>query len=247
MTEVLKAYDLAGQKKCGLSVGKMLILGLFAGAFIALGGLGSQFAGTIVNKFAGAFVFPVGLMMVVLTGAELFTGNCLLIMPVVRRAVSVPRMLLSWLIVYIGNALGGLLIACAVYGAGVLPEEARAAAVSAYQTKCALSAPELLIRGILCNVLVCIAVYLAFAAKDVPGKILSLFFPTMLFVLCSFEHSIANWYFLPLGSLYAGSGVLNGSMAANLCLVTLGNILGGAGIVGLGFAYAGKTSVKRDK
>lgn len=240
MTEVLKAYDIAGQKKTSLSIGRMLLLGIFAGAFIALGGLGSQFAGNIVNKFAGACVFPVGLMMVVLTGAELFTGNCLLIMPVLRKSISPLKMLISWLVVYVGNAIGALLVALSVYAAKVLPEEAVQAAISTYKTKCALSAPEMLIRGILCNVLVCLAVYLAFVAKDVPGKILSLFFPTMLFVLCGFEHSIANWYFLPVGSLFAGSGLMNAGMALNLCLVTIGNIIGGAGIVGACFAFIGK-------
>ncbi len=228
MEETLKAYDKAGQAKVSLPPLKMFIFGIAAGAFIALGGLGSQFAGMYVNKLAGAFVFPIGLTMVVLTGSELFTGNCLLLMPLIRKQITAARLIVSWCIVYVGNAIGGILVAIAAYFGGVLPEEAQAAAIKAFETKCALEGSDMLIRGILCNVLVCIAVYLAFSAKERTGKILSLFLPTALFVLCGFEHCVANWYFLPIGSLYSGGSILCLGALKNLFLVSIGNIVGGA-------------------
>lgn len=189
--------------------------------------------------------------MVLLAGSELFTGNCLLTIPLLEKEIKFAGMIRNWIVVYIGNLIGGLLV-----GAGVVfshqPELfGNGMAVSVLSTavaKVSITFPDAFIRGILCNFLVCIAVWISFAAKDVVGKIVGLFFPIMIFVLCGFEHSVANMYFVGAG-LFA-KGIPSFAQAAaeagidtsvltwgsffgkNLLPVTLGNIVGGAICVG---------------
>lgn len=256
--EVAKNYIATGKAKVNLPVSKMLVLSILAGIFIAFGGIASTTAAASiplasVAKFVGAAVFPGGLTMVLLAGSELFTGNCLLTIPLLEKEIRISQMLKSWALVYIGNFIGSCLVGAAVVYSHQLSLFGNGLAVSVISTaaaKCSLSFGDAIIRGILCNFLVCIAVWISFAAKDVTGKIAGLFFPIMIFVVCGFEHSVANMYYIAAGifaktiPVYAqaaadagvelssvgwGSGLLN-----NLLPVTIGNIVGGAG---LGCAY----------
>lgn len=254
--DVAKNYIAIGKAKVNTPIVKMILLGILAGAFIAFGGVGSTVAAVSIpyaslGKFIGACVFPGGLTMVLLAGSELFTGNCLLVIPLCEKEISFGGMLKNWVFVYIGNFIGGLLVAAAIvysHDVGLFTNGMAVSVISTAATKCSLSFGDAFIRAILCNFLVCIAVWISFAAKDVVGKIVGLFFPIMMFVLCGFEHSVANMYFITAGifaknvDVYAQAAAdagidmsaLNGAgLASNLIPVTLGNIVGGGICVGL--------------
>ncbi len=254
--EIAENYVAAGKAKINTKTGKIILLAILAGVFIALAGVGSTTVAVSVEaaslgKFLGACVFPAGLTMVVLAGGELFTGNCLLTIPLLQREIKFGGMLKNWLFVYIGNLIGALLVAAAVvysHEPGLFGNGEAVSMLSTAVTKTSMTFGDAFIRGILCNFLVCIAVWITFAAKDVVGKILGLFFPIMLFVLCGFEHSVANMYFIGAGlfaknipayaeaAAEAGldlSGLTWGTFwTTNLIPVTLGNIVGGAICVG---------------
>lgn len=250
--EIAKNYVVIGTGKIKLPISKMLLLGIFAGAFIAFGAVGSQVAAVSIQaaslgKFIGACVFAVGLMMVLCAGAELFTGNCLLIIPVMEKKASFAGMLKNWVFVYIGNLIGSLLVALAVtYGhvASLFDNGVAGTIVKTAAAKVSMPFSDAVIKGILCNILVCIAVWVSFAARELAGKIIGLMLPIMLFVLCGYEHSVANMYFIPAGIFTSGEygiaakGVTWGSFFANNLLpVTIGNIIGGCLIVGLGYWF----------
>ncbi len=254
--EIAENYVATGKAKVSTTVGKMIALAVLAGAFIALAGVGSTTVSVSIEqaslgKFLGACVFPAGLAMCLLAGSELFTGNCLLTIPLLQREIRFGGMLKNWLFVYIGNLIGALLIAAAVVYSrtpDLFADGEAVSVISTAVTKTSLTFGGAFLKGILCNFLVCIAVWIAFAAKDVVGKILGLFFPIMLFVLCGFEHSVANMYFIGAGlfaktipeyadaATAAGvdlSGLTWGTFwTGNLIPVTLGNIVGGALCVG---------------
>ncbi len=254
--QVAENYIATGKAKVSTKAGKMIALAVLAGVFIALAGVGCTTVGVSVEsaslgKFLGACVFPAGLAMVLLAGSELFTGNCLLTIPLLQREIKLGGMLRNWILVYAGNLIGALLVAAAVvysHEPGLFGNAEAVSMLSTAVTKATLPFGEAFIKGILCNFLVCIAVWIAFAAKDVAGKILGLFFPIMLFVLCGFEHSVANMYFIGAGlfaktvpayaeaAAQAGldlSGLTWGAFwTGNLIPVTLGNIVGGAVCVG---------------
>jgi len=265
--EIALGYSAMRVEKTNLTVAKMLLLGALAGMFIALAGTGSTIAqATIatthlasIGRLLGAAVFPVGLVMVLMAGSELFTGNCLIIIPVLQKEIKLRAMLKNWLFVYIGNFAGSLLIAAMTASSGVYSLFGNAAAVQAISTavtKANLTFGDALIRGILCNFLVCIAVWIAFSAKDLAGKFLGLFMPIMLFVLCAFEHSIANMYFISAGLFMvrwnfgyvsafadkygfeslAGLGWRN-MMINNIIPSTIGNIIGGVVMVGMAYWF----------
>ncbi len=248
--EIANNFVEIGIHKVRLSAFKMVILGVFAGIFIGFAGIGSTTASaTIANpsvaKLLGACVFPAGMAMVLVAGSELFTGNNLIMIALLERKIRCRDMLKNWLCVFAGNFIGAAFVAVlVVYGhtpdlfEGMLAEKVVAAAMSRVTQTFA----EAFIRGILCNILVCIAVWAAFAAKKVPGKLLMSFWPVMLFVLCGFEHSIADIYFGVAGICAAAeygieaAGLTWGSfLLRNLLPVTLGNIVGGAGVVGIGY------------
>lgn len=248
--EVARNFVEIGIHKVRLSAFKMVVLGIFAGLFIGFAGIASTTASATVEnpsvaKLLGACVFPAGMAMVLVAGSELFTGNNLIIISLLEQKVRLRDMLKNWLFVFIGNFIGAAFVAVlVVYGhtpdlfGGVLAQKMVAAAAS----RTSQTFTEALLRGILCNILVCIAVWAAFAAKQVPGKLLMSFWPVMLFVLCGFEHSIADIYFGVAGILTASeygieaAGLNWGSfLFRNLLPVTLGNIVGGAGIVGYGY------------
>lgn len=244
---IAENYIEIGKNKTKLAVFKMLVLGFIAGAFIALAGVGATVAAATVKnpsiaKLIGACVFPAGLAMVIIAGSELFTGNCLLVIPLLNHDIKFSGLFKNWFFVYIGNLIGGIsvaLLCCYSHTFSLFNNAVAESVVSAAVGKVNLSFSDALIKGILCNFLVCIAVWMAFAAKDVNGKIIGLFFPIMLFVLCGYEHSVANMYYIPAGIFTAKEYGISAEglnfltfITKNLIPVTIGNIIGG-GSVGL--------------
>jgi len=257
-----------GKAKATNSPWKLFLLGILAGMFIALAAVGANTASSVIEnasvaKLVGACVFPVGLAMVLIAGSELFTGNSLIIISVLEKEAKFSQMLKNWLFVYVGNFVGALLIALLVNGSGQLDLFGGALAattIKAAATKASLDFGKAILLGILCNFLVCIAVWMSFAAKTVGGKIAGLFLPIMLFVLAGFEHSVANMYYVPSG-LFAmnaypdvAAGIANiGNLTwgnffvNNLIPVTIGNVIGGVGLVGCLYwlIYLKKPSTKK--
>lgn len=261
--EIAKNYVEVGVHKSNLSIFKMILLGFFAGMFIGFAGIASTTASSTiavpsVAKLVGALVFPAGMAMVLVAGSELFTGNNLIILAVLAGKASVGKMLKNWFFVYLGNFLGAAFVAVlVVYGhtpdlfQGVLA----AAIVNAAKARTDLSVADAFVRGILCNILVCIAIWMSFAAKRVSGKLMTSFWPVMLFVLCGFEHCIADIYFGVAGLLTVSEYriVAEGLTWFNFLLksllpITLGNLVGGAGIVGCGYylAYLHRTPLSHE-
>jgi formate/nitrite transporter len=235
--QMARRVQTAGVAKARLGLVPLTVLGLLAGAFIAFGalffvivttGAGDAFGPT---RLLGGVAFSLGLILVVVGGAELFTGNALIVMAWAGSHVTTAELLRNWLIVYVTNFLGALAIVLGVVVAGTLDlasgEVGRNAAQIA-EAKVALAPAAAFARAILCNALVCLAVWLTFAAHDATGKILAILWPITAFVAIGFEHSVANMFLLPLG-LAAGADVSLPQIAVNLTIVTLGNILGGAG------------------
>ena len=194
--EIARNYIEVGIHKVNLSIFKTILLGFFAGMFIGFAGIASTTASSTIGiasvaKLVGAAVFPAGMAMVLVAGSELFTGNNLIILAVLEKKVTVWKMLKNWLFVYIGNFIGAAFVAVLVV-VGRTPdlfgEQLAQAIVNAAAARTNLSVGEAFVRGILCNILVCIAVWMSFAAKRVSGKLLTSYWPVMLFVLCGFEH-----------------------------------------------------------
>ena len=232
--EIANAMVNVGVGKANLPVGSMFLLGILAGAFIGFGGLGNTIASQTfagidpgVAKLIGAAVFPVGLMLVVICGAELFTGNNLMTLAVMNKKITLRELFRNWSLVYIANFIGSTLLAVAIFYAGTFNGDASNKVISIAQSKSTLTILEALIRGILCNMIVVLAVWMATAAQDIISKIFACWFPIMLFVLCGFEHSVANMFFIPMGMLL-GANVTIGQLITNLIVVTIGNMIGGA-------------------
>lgn len=233
----------AGVAKARLAALPTFVLAVLAGAFIAFGAMDFTLVMTAHGlgfgpaRLLGGMAFSLGLVLVVVAGAELFTGNTLLVMARVDGLITSRELLRNWAIVYLGNFAGAFMSAVFVYLSGtlMLADGAVGATADAIATaKVRLDWVEAFVRGILCNALVCLAVWLSFAARDVSGKILAIVFPISAFVALGFEHSVANMYFIGLGLLRAAEGVTLASfLFANLLPVTLGNIVGGAVLVGL--------------
>ena len=235
--EIANAMVNVGVGKANLKTSAMIYLGILAGAYIGFGGLAntivSQTLGNIdpgLAKFAGAAVFPVGLMLVVVAGAELFTGNNLMALALMNKKITVSQMLKNWGVVWVANLVGSVLLALIVVYTGILDGDAGTKAMAIAEGKASLDVMTLIGRGILCNILVVLAVWMATSAQDIISKIFSCWFPIMLFVLCGFEHSVANMYFIPIGMLL-GADISIGACATNLICVTIGNLIGGALII----------------
>ena len=265
-SEITEGIIQSGISKCKLSFNEQLILGILAGAFIAFAAEGSNMAAFnlfanpetygLGKALAGA-VFGTGLMLVVIAGGELFTGNTLIITSVLEKKVTLKAMLKNWVVVYIGNLIGALLIAymmvhSGLFNAGNSILGAVTIKIAAYKTNIPFDSAFYL--GIMCNWLVCLAVWIAYSANDITGKILGIFFPIMLFITSGFEHCIANMYYIPAGIMaktnivWASASHLSTAdlvhlnwttfFINNLLPVTLGNIVGGACFVGIIYWYA---------
>jgi formate/nitrite transporter len=241
--EITRLVRLSGVTKAEMPLLPLITLSILGGAFISFGALfftqtTSGFAelnGAL--KMMGGIAFSLGLILVVIGGAELFTGNTMIVMAYVDNHISTWALMRNWAVVLIGNALGCVAVLFLVQGAGLLDgaHGARAAAIA--EGKISLSAFEAFCRGILCNALVCLAVWLAVSARSTLGMILSIVWPVSAFVAIGLEHSIANMYLIPAGAL-AGADVSIPALLNNLLPVLLGNVIGGAGIVALAYRLA---------
>ena len=198
--EMAERAEGIGAKKAALAWPTMMLLAVLAGAFIALG---AAFATTAmssplpysVNRLLGGLTFCLGLILVIVAGAELFTGNNLIAMAWANKKVTTAQLVRGWVIVYLGNLIGAMATAALVFlskqysfGGGAVGK----AALTIAQSKCSLGFVPALALGILCNALVCLAVWLCFSARTTTDKILSIVFPISAFVACGFEHSVAN-------------------------------------------------------
>lgn len=244
--EIAEIWINNGVKKANLSIGKMLVLGIMAGAFIGFGSFvfvlataaGGDAFQTMMAKLTGAALFPVGLMMVILCGAELFTGNNLMTLALMDKKIKAADMLKNWAVVYIGNFIGSVLIALLFAKSGLLADAAAERAIAIAGAKTSITFMPALIRGILCNMLVVLACWMQAGSKELIGKIFAIWFPIMLFVFAGFEHSIANMTYIPMG-IFLGADVSWGAMfTANLIPVTIGNLIGGAALVPFAYYYA---------
>ena len=232
----------AGVRKAGMDALPTITLGILAGAFIALGAMyytvvttGSGF-GFGPTRMLGGVAFSVGLILVVVGGAELFTGNNLIVMAWISGHVTGPRLLRNWGLVYAANLVGALGLALMGHWAGLqglAGGEVGGHAAAIARAKVNLGFWEAFWRGVLCNLLVCLAVWLSFAARTVAGKAVAVVFPVSAFVALGFEHSVANMYLIPAGMLAGDGGIALGGMLKNLIPVTLGNVVGGGGLVAL--------------
>lgn len=240
--EIARLVEAAGVAKAHLAASQTLALAILAGVFIAFGGAAYTMVMTGVDpagpaRFLGGVVFSLGLILVIVGGAELFTGNALMTMAAVDRKITLRALLRNWGLVYLGNLTGALALAAAMGLTGLLDGPMGATAAGIAEAKAALPPMEAFMRGVLCNALVCLAVWLTFAARTAMGKILAILWPISAFVLLGLEHSIANMYLIPQGILAGGSVPAIG-VASNILWVTLGNIAGGAGGVALAYRFA---------
>lgn len=241
--EIARLVETAGVAKAHLATGQTLTLAILAGVFIGFGGAAYTMVMTGADpgfgpaRFLGGMVFSLGLILVVVGGAELFTGNALMTMAAVDRKITLAALLRNWGLVYLGNLVGSLSLALVMMFTGLLEGGMGGTASALAEAKAALSPVEAFSRGVLCNALVCLAVWLTFGARTAAGKILAVLWPIAGFVLLGFEHSVANMYLLPQGVL-AGAEIGFGAVLGNLLWVTLGNIVGGAGGVALAYRFA---------
>jgi len=244
-------------------VSRTWVLSLLAGFYIAFGAElatlvtsdTAQHFGVGISRLLGGSVFSLGLMLVVICGAELFTGNSLLTKAALHGQIPWHKIAENWAIVIVGNLVGSLLLAwlmveSELWQIGRVAEHA----VNIAAVKCELSFGVALVRGILCNWLVCLAVFMAAAARDIPGKMLACYGPIMAFVASGFEHSVANMYYIPTGLLLKAELGLNlpnltwsRFFIDNLIPVTLGNIIGGVVFVGFAYWFAYLKGVKGER
>jgi formate/nitrite transporter len=250
--EIARRVEDSGVAKARLPLITTAMLGMLAGAFIAIGSLSFTVVasdaslGFAAKRVLGGVVFSVGLILVIVAGGELFTGNNLLAMAWADRRISTAELARNWLIALISNAVGSMGMAVLVVLSGY-PDlnggEVGAAAVKIAAAKAALPFWKAFFAGVLCNILVCMAVWLALAGRTVVDKVVAIVFPISAFVAAGFEHSVANMYFIPLGILLRDSldaaavaGIEHlhwAGYARSLVPVILGNIFGGSGLVAL--------------
>jgi len=271
MLDIATTISETGVAKASGSFRRMFILGILAGVYIAFASAASSMAAFnlladpatygLGRCLAGA-IFPGGLMLVVIAGGELFTGNTMMLLPLAQRRITLAGLLRNWGIVYTGNFVGSVFIAGLIFCSGQLGAGDHllgGVTIKIAAAKCRLAFFEAFTLGILCNWLVCLAVWMAAKTKDVTGKILAIFFPIWLFITSGFEHSIANMYYIPAGLLaksnpawLAAASLKSEALAsltwtnfiyANLFPVTLGNIIGGGVFVALAYGY----TLKNDK
>jgi formate/nitrite transporter len=250
--EITEKVQTVGVTKARLPLLPTLMLGVLAGGFIGLGAL--YFALVVsdaqlsfaVARVLGGLVFSLGLILVVIGGAELFTGNNLLVMAWADRKITTAEMLRNWVLVYVSNAVGAIGFAVVVYLSNHADMNQGAVGLQYVRIaagKTALPFWEAFFKGVLCNLLVCLAIWLALAGRSVTDKVLAVVFPISAFVAAGFEHCVANMYLIPLGiflkdGIAATTNINTASLdwsgfIGNLVPVTLGNILGGSLLVAL--------------
>lgn len=222
---------------------KTFILAIFAGIFISLAAILSVVASLSIDSYSiakimSALVFPIGLILVILMKTELFTGNSLLVIPLLNKDIKVKQLLKNWLIVYLGNLFGSLLISLLIINTP-LKDVISASFIKIANAKISLSLSSSIILGILCNFLVCLAVFLASNAKTIGEKVIVIFLPIFTFVALSFEHSVANMSYLSLGYLLDNTISIGKILLNNLLPVTIGNIIGGS-LLGISIYYLKK-------
>ncbi len=249
--EIKEAVEKVGVKKTNLPFLASLMLAVIAGGSIGLGALyytiivsdpGLSFA---TARVMGGLVFSLGLVIVLVGGAELFTGNNLIVMAWASGNVTTRQMLRNWVVVYFGNLIGAVGLVVLVFLSHHLDMNGGRVGLSILNTAAAKIQPDavtLFFKGVLCNLLVCLAVWLAYAGRSVTDKVVALVFPVSAFIAAGFEHCVANMYFLPMAWLmtqtgdvppdFDASAITMTGIIHNLVPVTLGNIVGGAGLVG---------------
>ncbi len=252
------AYTVStGEKKANLGLTQLLLLGFLAGAYVAFAGHVSNivthdltaYVGYGLTKLINGLVFSTGLILVIVCGGELFTGNCLMLMGYIEGKFSLAKMLRNWVIVYLANLVGSLTVVGLAWAGGLFAGHDSligAAIVKTASTKVSLDMSQLLVRGIICNWLVCLGVWIGYAAHDVAGKVMGMMVVITAFVISSTEHSIANMYTIPAGIILRhdpgvvqalGKTVVSDAlswmgMLRHLVPVTIGNIIGGSVLVG---------------
>ncbi|HCV16326.1 MAG TPA: FdhC protein [Rikenellaceae bacterium] len=266
--EVLEYTEETGFQKAYMPFKRSALLAFLAGLFIALASVGSNviaygIENTGMAKYLAGLIFPAGLILVVVAGAELFTGNNLISVAVLSKRVKPGKYLTNLVLLWIGNLAGSVFVAVLIYLSGQL--DFSEGLLGAYTVKVgviktSMSFTELFTSGILCNILVCLAVWMAYAAKDIAGKSIAIFFPIWLFIASGYEHSVANMYYISaallakLNPLYVtlaqtdygittdslSNLTISGMLFTNLIPVTLGNLAGGALFVGAWYWWAYK-------
>lgn len=269
--DITDGYIAGSIGKAASPAWRLFVLAFFAGILISLGAIASSTAAQCLPdagmaRLVTGAVFPIGLMMVVLLGTELFTGNALMVTAVIAHRITVGRLLRNWGIVYVGNFCGAVMMAALMAFFGQLDIGGGSLALYTAKVaanKCSLTWMDAFVLGIFCNLLVCIAIYLGNTAHDTAGKILGIFFPIFGFCVAGFEHCVANMYYIPAGifanlnpaysAMIAGAGINTAVLdfptfiLANLIPVTLGNVLGGVAVGLIMYAsHATKPTVSPD-
>ncbi len=248
--ELAQSACAVAKAKSAWTIPQLLLMGILAGAYIAFAGFLNtvvtqdlaQYAGVGVTKFLGGAAFSVGLMLVVIAGGELFTGNCLMPLGTLAGCAPISGVLRNLFWVFTSNLIGSVLVAVLIYWSGLATGAVGANALKIAAAKMSLPMGQAFFRGILCNWLVVLAVWMSMAANDIVGKIFAIFFPITAFVASGFEHNVANMYFMALGIFVKGNAavvtaaelapdrlaaVTWGGYWHNLIPVTLGNMVGG--------------------
>lgn len=240
--EIANRIEKAGITKSALPLLPLIALSILAGAFIAFGAMFYTVAMTQTDlgfgpsRVFGGVVFCLGLVLVVVGGAELFTGNSLIVMGWADGRIKTKALLRNWGVTFCGNLVGAVLMAGLVAASGTLDMAAGAVGETAQAiaaAKIVLDPVQALVRGILCNILVCLAIWLCFAAHSVTAKIMAILFPITAFVALGFEHSIANMYFIPVAMISGDGTISMMDFVMNMVPVTVGNVIGGGVFVAL--------------
>ncbi len=253
--ELVDYVETVGVNKARLPLQSTVVLGILAGMFIGLGCLvytlvtSDTALSFAARQMLGGLSFCVGLVLVVVAGAELLTGNILMTVAWASGKLKFSDLARNWAVVALANLAGSVLLALIVLYSGTLGLNKGLVATHALEVaghKDGLNLLTALVSGVMCNLLVCLAVWLAYAGRTVADKILAVLFPITTFVACGFEHSVADMYFLPLGLMLRASGVVApgvtsvtlGATVSHLIVVILGNIVGGGLLVGLMYHWA---------
>jgi formate transporter len=253
-TALEQKAESVGLAKTQMEIGRTIVLALMAGMLIGSGALfmtcvkADPTLGFAASNILGGFCFSLGLICVIVAGAELFTGNCLMVMGAASKRFAWAKVLKNWVVVWLGNFAGSLVLVGIVFGCSIMAIKAGdntigAQMVTVASGKIGLDPAQIIFRGIMCNFLVCLAVWMGFAGRTVIDKIFTTIFPVMAFVAMGFEHCVANMFFLPMGALLASCGIAPAGIDPasvnmlgalyNWSATVPGNIVGGALMVGM--------------